>query len=256
MDFPLVLLAFIISYLLGSLSFGRIVAHIMHPGEELREVEMDWAGADEKYKLESIGGNTVGMRLGARAGCIVGFLDIFKTFLPTLVFYLLYPVEPYFLSAALAGFIGHCWPIFHGFKGGRGISPFYGGLFGFDPLGAIVVAFTSLFIGMVILKELAIAYTGGVILVIFWFLLTKNNNPLFIYYMAYAILINILFILAMIPEIKQIVAFRKKYGKADMAAGMETFPMGQHMLRLMYKLGLQKDSPKPQEPEAGGGKLP
>jgi glycerol-3-phosphate acyltransferase PlsY len=247
MDFPLALLAFIISYLLGSLSFGRIVTRIMKPGEDLTDVEMPWVGTDETYKLKSVGGNTVGMRLGPRAGCIVGFLDIFKTFLPTLVFFLLYPNQPYFLIAALAGFIGHCWPVFYRFKGGRGISPFYGGLFAFDPLGAIVVAFTSLFIGMVILKELLVAYAGGVILVLFWFFLTKHSNPLFPYYIAYALLIDILFIVAMIPEIKQIIEMRRKYGKGDMAAAMDTFPMGQHMLKMMKKLGLQKKSPPPAE---------
>jgi len=158
-------------------------------------------GGHRRDLQAKIGGrNTVGMRLGPRAGCIVGFLDIFKTFLPTLVFFLLYPNQPYFLIAALAGFIGHCWPVFYRFKGGRGISPFYGGLFAFDPLGAIVVAFTSLFIGMVILKELLVAYAGGVILVLFWFFLTKNSNPLFPYYIAYAVLIDILFIVAMIPR--------------------------------------------------------
>jgi glycerol-3-phosphate acyltransferase PlsY len=252
MDLPVVLLAFGLSYLLGSLSFGRIVTRIMRPGEKLEDVEMPWEGADETYKLESVGGNTVSMRLGARAGCIVGFLDIFKTFLPTLVFYLLYPDQPYFLVAALAGFIGHCWPIYHRFKGGRGISPFYGGLFAFDPLGAIAVALTSLFIGMVILKELLIAYTGGVVLVVFWFILTKNENPLFPYYITYALLINILFILAMIPEIKQIVSFRRKYGKGNMAAAMDTFPMGQHMLKMMNKLGLQKKSHSPIEKRSEG----
>jgi glycerol-3-phosphate acyltransferase PlsY len=252
MDIPLALLAFIISYLLGSLSFGRIVARIMRPGENLQDIEMPWAGSDATYKLESIGGNTVGMRLGARAGCIVGFLDILKTFLPTLVFFILYAGQPYFLIAALAGFIGHCWPIYYRFKGGRGISPFYGGLFGFDPIGAIVVAFTSLLIGMVFLKDLLVAYTGGVILILFWFLLTKHNNPLFPYYIAYSLLIIILFILAMIPELKQYLEMVRKYGRGDMSAAMDTFPMGQHMLKMMKKLGLQKKSPKSEDQSSGG----
>jgi len=46
MELPPALLAFMISYLLGSLSFGRIVARIMRPGEELKDVDMEWVGAD------------------------------------------------------------------------------------------------------------------------------------------------------------------------------------------------------------------
>ena len=227
MDLPLGLLAFVISYLLGSLSFGRIVFRIMKPGETLTDVEMPIANRQATYKLKSIGGNTVSLRLGAWAGCQVGFLEIFITFLPTLIFYILYPKEPYFLVAALAGFIGHCWPIFYRFQGRSGISPFYGGLFAFDPLGAVVVAFTSLIIGMVILMELFFPYSGGVVLVLLWFLFTKFNHPLFPYFIAYAVRINILFIVALIPEVMQIIEMRRKYGKADMSTAMDAFPMGQ-----------------------------
>jgi len=115
------------------------------------------------------------------------------------VFFLLYPAQPYFLIAALAGFIGHCWPIFYRLKGGRGISPFYGGLFGFDPLGqSSLHSLRSSSNGD--LKRDSHRLHRGVFLIIFWFLLTKMNNPLFPYYMAYAILINILFILQWSPR--------------------------------------------------------
>jgi len=50
----------------------------------------------------------------------------------------------------------------------------------------------------------------------------------------------VLFILAMIPEIKQIIQFRRKYGKGDMQVGMEQFPMGQEMLKLMNRFKLKK----------------
>jgi glycerol-3-phosphate acyltransferase PlsY len=238
---PIILfLSLITSYLVGSISFGRVVTRIMKPDESLDQVEMPLAGIEETYKLESIGGNTASMKLGARGGCAVGLLDILKAFIPTLVLKLLYPDQPYFLAAALAAFIGHCWPIYYKFKGGRGISPFYGGVFAFDPLGAVAVALTSLVAGMVLFKDMLIAYTGGVLLLLPWFLITKNNNPLFFYYLAYALSTMILFILAMIPEIRQVLYLRRKYGAGDMMVSMESFPMGQQMLRIMNKLGLNK----------------
>jgi acyl phosphate:glycerol-3-phosphate acyltransferase len=240
MEISIALLAFISSYLLGSISFGRIIMRMMKPGESLDDIEMPIAGVDGTYKLKSIGGNTASMKLGARGGCLVGFLDIFKTFLPTLAFRLLYPDQPYFLFAALAGVIGHNWPIYYRFKGGRGISPFYGGLFAFDPLGGLVVALTSMFLGMVVFKELLLAYAGGPFLTLPWFLITQNQSPWFVYYLGYSILVNVIFIVAMIPEIRQIREMRKKYGKADVRASMDTFPMGQQMNKLMNRLGINK----------------
>jgi len=253
MDPVVLLMAIILSYLIGSISFGRLIMHLVKPKEALDEVELKFKGMDEGIKVSSVGGNTVSLKLGARGGCAVGLLDILKAFIPTLVFRLLYPEQPYFLFAALAAFIGHNWPIYYRFKGGRGISPFYGGLFAIDPLGAVVVAFTSMVLGTFIMKDMLVAYTGGVVLVIFWFLATKFNDPLFVYYIGYALLINILFIIAMLPEIRQIIALRKKYGKGDVEVSMEAFPMGQHMLKLMKKLGLEKKGNPPSHPTTNKG---
>jgi len=219
----------IIGYLLGSLSFGRIVARLVNPRVDLDHVEMEIPGAPESYQLKSIGGNTASIKLGGRVGCAIGILDILKVFLPTLVTRVIYPDQYYSLIVATAGFIGHCWPIYYRFKGGRGISAFYGGLFVIDPLGALVVAVSSMIIGMLVLKELLFAYVGGVLLVIPWLWFTTHNP----YYMIYALAVNVLFIVAMIPEFRQIIELRRKYGKGDMKASMETFPMGQQMIRLM-----------------------
>jgi len=47
-------------------------------------------------------------------------LDMLKITIPTLVFKHVYPDTPYFLITAATGMIGHVWPLYHGFKGGRG----------------------------------------------------------------------------------------------------------------------------------------
>jgi glycerol-3-phosphate acyltransferase PlsY len=245
MEPMIIIITILFSYLLGAISFGRIFMKILKPEEKLDKVEINFPGINEPYRLESVGGNTASMKLGGRWGCLVGFLDILKAFIPTLIMRLLYPEQPYFLVSAVAALVGHNWPVYYRFKGGRGISPFYGGLFGFDPIGGIAVAFLSMVIGMVVLKELVFAYVGGVLLVIPWLLITRFNDPLYIYYILYAVVINILFIVAMVPEIRQIISLRKKYGKGDMKASMTAFPMGQAMLKMMHKLGLEKGEREP-----------
>jgi hypothetical protein len=71
-----------------------------------------------------------------------------------------------------------------------------------------------------------LAYSGGVVLVLLWLLNTEFNHPLFPYYIPYSVLINILFIVAMILEVMQIIDMRRKYGKAGMSTAMDAFPMG------------------------------
>jgi len=222
------------SYLIGSISFSRLVARIFHPEADIQDVNMPVQGTDDTFKVTSMGGNTVSLKLGGRAGCVVALLDAFKVFIPTLFIRLIYPDQPYFLIAAIGGFIGHCWPIYYRFIGGRGISAFYGGLLAFDTVGALVVAFTSLFLSMTVLRNIKVVnvmamYTGGVLLIIPWVLITKNNPA----FTIYAIVINILFFLAMIPDILQSVQLIKKYGWKNVDVGMDQYPMGQSMTKMM-----------------------
>jgi acyl phosphate:glycerol-3-phosphate acyltransferase len=224
------------SYLLGSISFARLIPKLIDPQANLSDISIPVQGAEERMPMLAMGANTASIKYGTRVGCTAGLLDILKVFIPTLLLRLLYPGESYYLVAAVAGFIGHCWPIYYGFKGGRGISPFYGGMFAIDPIGALVVASTSMFIGMVLLKELLVAYVGGVVLSIVWFAITSGMGPLLIY----SLVINVLFIIAITPEIKLIREMREKYGKGDMRESMSTFPMGQAMLKLMKTLKISK----------------
>jgi 1,4-dihydroxy-2-naphthoate octaprenyltransferase len=75
-----------------------------------------------------------------------------------------------------------------------------------------------------------------VLLIIPWLWFTTHDFT----YLAYALIINLLFILAMLPEIRQIREFRRKYGKGDIKVSMEQFPMGRSMLKIMNLISLRK----------------
>jgi len=236
MDPILLFLVAIVSYLLGSISFARLIPRFVDPKADISDVSLPVQDSEERMPMLAMGANTASIKYGPKVGCSAGLLDILKVFLPTLAVRLIYPGEFYYLVAAIAGFIGHCWPVYYRFKGGRGISPFYGGMFAIDPVGALVVASTSMFIGMVVLKELLFAYTGGVFLTIVWFALTRGWGP----HLIYALVISVLFLIALIPEIKMVREMYRKYGKGDMRNSMSTFPMGQAMLKLMNALKIQR----------------
>jgi glycerol-3-phosphate acyltransferase PlsY len=156
-----------------------------------------------------------------------------KAALPTLAFKLLFPSQPYFLVAALAEMAGHNWPVFHRFKGGRGVSSVYGSLLVIDAIGAFAVAFGGMVLGLVIIKDFIVAYLGGLWLLIPW-LWWRTGDPA---YVAYAIGANILFVLGMIPDLKQYMRF-KGQGKADLRTVANTTPMGRGMMKMMEMLHL------------------
>jgi glycerol-3-phosphate acyltransferase PlsY len=157
--------------------------------------------------------------------------------LPTLVFRLVYPEQPYFLIAAAAGMVGHNWPIYYRFKGGGGMSSIYGGLLVVDWLGAIVCSTAGMIFGFFVVRDILVAYLAGAWFVIPWLWL-RTHDPA---YVIYAVAINILFILAMLPSIRHQMKSRRE-GKTDMTAGLESFPMGQGMLKMMNFF--KRDKPK------------
>ena len=59
-----------ISYLLGSISFARVIVKLW-TGKDVTEFEVNIDGADDKYKAIAIGGNTVSTVLGAKGGLTV-----------------------------------------------------------------------------------------------------------------------------------------------------------------------------------------
>lgn len=236
MDPVVAFLAVVIGYFLGAISFARLIPRLIDSNADLSDVSMPVAGTNEHMRMRAMGANTASMKYGSRLGCTIGLLDMVKVFAPVLAFRLIYPGEGYQIVAALSGFIGHCWPIYYKFKGGRGVSAFYGGLFALDPIGAVIIPSLGMFIGMVFLKDMLVAYMAGFVMAVPWFLIFFKGTG----YVWYALIINILFVLAMIPELRDVIRLRKKYGKEDMREIMDQFPMGQAMNKLMDRIGLTR----------------
>lgn len=236
MDPSLTLLAFIAGYLCGAISFTRLITRWIDPFTNLDDVYLEIQGMDEPMKMHAMGANTASMKYGPKVGCTIGALDMLKVFLPTLVFRLLYPGQNEFLIVAVAGMIGHNWPVYYRFKGGRGISAFYGGLLAVDPIGAVVTSMIGMGIGMAVFKDFLVSYLAGLWLILPWLWFTSHN----LYFLLYGVAANLLFLLAMIPEIRDVIRLRKLYGKGELRSMMDGVPMGRSMLKIMDRLGLSK----------------
>lgn len=139
-DDSVILLLALGAYLIGSLSFAVIVSRVM--------------GLDDPrtYGSQNPGATNV-LRSGNRQAAIATLLlDALKGYFPVLLVKLVGPAygldDRAVALVALSAFIGHLWPVFFGFKGGKGVATAAGVLFGIEPiLGAatlgtwLIVAF-------------------------------------------------------------------------------------------------------------------
>ena len=103
-------LLIILSYLLGSVSFGYLFAKTLK-GVDIRKIGSGNAGATNISRL-----------MGFKYAIIVLILDAFKGLLAILISSYLATETWVILLCGLAVIIGHNWPIFLAFKGGRGAA--------------------------------------------------------------------------------------------------------------------------------------
>lgn len=158
-------------YLIGAVSFARIVGVLVLPGADLRRTELVLPGDNETIEYTGVSATSVGARLGSRWGMLVGLLDGLKGFLPVFAVHALWPGSTDHLVVAAAIVIGHNWPVYYRFHGGRGQSAVIGSLLAIDWLAPLVTIPLGAAIGLLIFRDMFIAYYLGQPLLIAWFAL-------------------------------------------------------------------------------------
>jgi glycerol-3-phosphate acyltransferase PlsY len=210
MDPLIVLLAVLAGYLSGSVSYARIVARLADPERKIGRIRVRIPGHEGDYlESDSVSATTVRLQFGGRYGGLVSLLDMLKAAIPMLAFKLWQPEQPYYLVASVMAVVGHNWPFFYGFKGGRGLSCIIGSFFVLDWLGTIVTNILGFFIGYPSRNMLAIT-GGGIVLMVPWILVTTHDWVL----VVYALLMNFLYWTRMIPEIKEYARLQRE-GKLE-----------------------------------------
>jgi glycerol-3-phosphate acyltransferase PlsY len=240
MDPIVALLAAAIGYLCGAISFARLVGRIVAPQEDLTQTEVTLESGDDKVVMSAVSATTVSMRLGSKFGFITVVLDMLKIAIPTLVVKLFYPEDFYFLITAATGMIGHIWPLYYRFRGGRGLSAVYGGMFAIDPIGVFVTSIAGMLLGLFVLRDMLVAYVGGLWLLIPWLWFRTHE----VAYVIYAVAVNIIFVLAMLPEARQYVKLRREGKGEDLAEVMQTTGMGRGICRMAKRFGVIEEVEK------------
>ena len=237
MDIMHGVLAAIAGYLIGSISSARLVTRVFAPGKPLPETTvLSLEGSDKTMSLATISATTVSHHIGSKYGFLTYVLDVLKVAIPTLVAKILFPEQPYFLFVAGAGLIGHIWPVYHRFKGGRGVSAIYGGLFVIDWIGVFATSVLGMLVGLIVLRDVVLAYLAGVWLIIPWLWFRTHN----LHYVLYAIVVNIVFTIAIIPEWKNWIRIKKEEKWDDPVEVFQLQGMGRGLIKMARKLGILK----------------
>jgi len=222
-------------YLCGAISFARLIGTIVAPGQDVSRSELVLGEEQRKFTFELASATNIGAKLGTKYGCLTSVLDMLKVFAPALVFRLLYPDSPYFLISAAAGVVGHNWPVYYRFKGGAGLSAAIGGLLAVDWLGVLVAPAAGMIIGLVILRDVFATASVWLVLLIPWLWLRTHD----IWYISYAVVISISFLIASIPTLKQYYRIKREDPEAYRAL-LESSQMSRGMLKISRWLGLEK----------------
>jgi glycerol-3-phosphate acyltransferase PlsY len=199
----MVLLAAVAGYLVGSVSFARIMMRLVAPDREYQKIRREVPGTNEHFEGHSVSANSVRTQLGSRYGCLAALLDASKAAVPALILRAWYPDQPYYLIAATTATVGHIYPLYHRFKGGMGLSTVYGGFFVLDWLGVVVTTIVGMVAGILIESVLVMRW-AGVLLMIPW-IWFRTHDPA---QLTYVVVANALYWTAMIPELRQYFAFK------------------------------------------------
>ena len=235
MDWYWLLAILVMAYLIGSISFARIITRLVAK-KDPAEFDIPVEGSDETYKAISIGANTVSRELGQRWGMAVGLLDILKAFLPTLVVKLFFPDQTYYLWVGLACMLGHIFPIYYRFHGGSGWAVAVGALLVVDWLSIPVTIIAGLFLGLLVFRSVVVATLAWMWLLVPWLWFRFGEWE----YVVFALGINILFYLSLIPEFKISQKYREQGLYEEYARGsMASTPMGRGTIKLAERLKIK-----------------
>lgn len=127
-------IAIIVSYLCGNISFARIISRT------------------KNQDITKLGSGNPGMtntlrNFGFKYGALNLVLDMLKAYIPSLVcFYVFGESYVMLYIAGISSIVGHMFPIVYGFKGGKGVSSTMGMFLASNPLAT----FICLLIGAVV----------------------------------------------------------------------------------------------------------
>jgi len=173
----------LIAYLVGSINSAIILSKVLKL-------------PDPRTQGSKNPGATNMLRLGGKKiAAFVLLIDVWKGLSPILLAYSYTSSSLELSIIALSAFLGHVYPVFYSFKGGKGVATFIGGLIGINPLVGLSFILIWLFVAKVLnisslsalvatlltpivfyFIEMDIEATGVIALICLWIFFTHRSN--------------------------------------------------------------------------------
>lgn len=155
------------AYLIGSIPIGWIVGKVFYH----KDIRKEGSG--------NVGATNALRSFGSGTGIMVLILDMAKGFVPTLVAIKLLPAgSPFVALCTLLVIIGHVFPIFLGFKGGKGVATAGGAFLALAPL-SLLVALGTFIIVVVITRYVSLGSIIAAVVFLLhalWRLMRSGNS--------------------------------------------------------------------------------
>jgi len=184
-----IILPIIIGYLIGSIPFGVIAG-------KLRKIDIRKVGSG------NIGATNIYRTLGTAPAVIVFILDILKGALAVYIAQAMIPDSPAIIVVSgIAAIIGHMYPVYIGFKGGKGSATGLGVLLGITP-DLFIIAMIYVAVAITVTRYVSVTSISGVLLLAA--LMFTFHKP--VEYSIAAIIVAILVIYKHAPNIKRLLS--------------------------------------------------
>jgi len=191
MEILMLILCFIVAYLIGSINTSMIVSNIYK--KDIREHGSGNAGATNALRT-----------FGKLPAAIVLFCDFLKAVVAILISYIFihYGYGKIFEYAAGTGVIlGHNYPVYFGFRGGKGVITSFGVILMIHPIFALV-SLVSAALVMMITKYVSL---GSIFSAIMFFILSFFTKEKDTYFIIFAFITAVLLILRHKENIKRLI---------------------------------------------------
>jgi glycerol-3-phosphate acyltransferase PlsY len=181
------IVAFILSYVLGSIPFGFVVGKIK--GHDLRKEGSGNVGTTNVFRV-----------VGKKEGIMVFILDLLKGFIPVFYFARIFPYIG--IVAVLGAITGHVTTPFLRFKGGKGIATGFGSLLALMMVPALLI-FAVWIVLLGITRRVSVGSLGAAIaLPIFYY---YTSDPVYIPILIITIIITVIVFVAHRSNIKRLI---------------------------------------------------
>lgn len=154
----------ILAYLMGSVSTAIITCKLM-------------GLPDPRTTGSNNPGATNVLRVGGKkAAAITLFGDMLKGLIPVLLGHALHLSYGWLFAVGFAAFLGHLYPIYYNFKGGKGVATAIGVYFGINFWAGLCIAAIWLFIAKVLKISSAAALVATLLAPVIFYLFTHSAS--------------------------------------------------------------------------------